>query len=149
LVEEIWVNVAEATKITGYNLDHVRRLARENWRLPEDQRRIRVRKDDHAYAIWLPDLINYVERRIPPLIQDADLSSVEEIWVTAGEAVEATGYSSQYMTRLAMKMQKKPENEREIQLRKRSNRYEMWLPDLLAYMLNTKLGRPAKHKLTD
>jgi hypothetical protein len=65
LVEEIWVNVEEGAQRTGYNIDHVRRLARENLRLPEDERLMRVRKETRAYEIWLPDLINYVERRIP------------------------------------------------------------------------------------
>jgi hypothetical protein len=146
LAEEIWVSVAQATQITGYNLDHVRRLARENWRLPEDQRLLRVRKEGHAYAIWLPDLINYVERRIPATLQNIDLSSVEKIWVNAHEAAQATGYNPQYITRLAMKMQKKPESEREIQLKKRSNRYEMWLPDLIAYHLKIGFGPQGKHK---
>jgi hypothetical protein len=145
-VEEIWVNVEEGARRTGYHLDHVRRLARESWRLPEKERHIRVRKDGYAYAIWLPDLINHLERRIPEDMQDDSLTSVEEIWVNSGEAAQVTGYSPQYITRLAMKMQKKPEQEREINLRKRSNRYEMWLPDLMGYMRTTKLGRPSKDK---
>jgi hypothetical protein len=133
LAEEIWVNVARATQITGYNLDHIRRLARENWRLPENRRRIHVRKDDHAYAIWLPDLVNYIERRLPPLMQDVDLSSVEETWVNASEGAEITGYHQDYLSTLATQMLEKPENEREIRVKKRSTGSEMWLPDLMAY----------------
>ena len=58
-VEEIWVNVTEATEITGYHRDHIRGLARNNWRLPEAERLIRIRKRSNGYDIWLPDLINY------------------------------------------------------------------------------------------
>lgn len=143
LVEEIWVNVEEGAERTGYHLDHVRRLARESWRLPENQRFIRVRKDDHAYAIWLPDLINYAQNRVLNTPLDDELV-VEEIWVNVEEASQATGYSRQYITRLAMKMQKKSEEEREIQLKKRSNRYELWLPDLIAYKRKVGHGPQAR-----
>jgi hypothetical protein len=112
--QEVWVNVEEGAKITGYHLDHVRRLARENWRLPEAERLIRVRKDGHAYAIWLPDLVNYVERYVPVTASNGDHS--QETWVNAAEGAKATGYNRQYMTRLAIKMAKKPDGEREIKL---------------------------------
>jgi hypothetical protein len=134
LAEEIWVNVARATQITGYNLDHVRRLARENWRLPENQRRIRVRKDDHAYEIWLPDLIDYIERRTPAFIPAIDLSWVEKIWVNTSEGAEITGYSRGYLSTLASQIWNKPEDEREIRIKKRlGGHYELWLPDLIAH----------------
>jgi hypothetical protein len=58
-VEEIWVNTNEAAEITGYFYTHVRKLARDNWNLPEDQRVIRVRRRVERYEIWLPDLIKY------------------------------------------------------------------------------------------
>jgi hypothetical protein len=58
-VEEIWVNVTEGAELSGYNADHVRLLARDNWRLPEAQRLIKVRKRTNGYDIWLPDLIRY------------------------------------------------------------------------------------------
>jgi hypothetical protein len=60
--EEIWVNVTEGTEITGYNRDHVLKLARDNWNMPEDQRLIRIRKRSHGYDIWLPDLMRYINR---------------------------------------------------------------------------------------
>lgn len=60
-VEEIWVSATEGSEITGYHRDHVQRLARENWRLPEGERIIRVNKRRHGYEIWLPDLINYID----------------------------------------------------------------------------------------
>jgi len=61
VAEEIWVNTIEGADMTGYNPDHVRELARNNWKLPEDQRLIRVRKRANRYDIWLPDLINYID----------------------------------------------------------------------------------------
>jgi hypothetical protein len=60
-VEQIWVNVTEATGITGYSRVHVQKLARDNWKLPEAQRLIRIRKRSSGYDIWLPDLVNYIE----------------------------------------------------------------------------------------
>lgn len=59
-VEDIWVNVTEAAEITGYSRIHVLRLATHNWRLPEDERLIRLRKRSNGYDIWLPDLRNYI-----------------------------------------------------------------------------------------
>ena len=61
-------------------------------------------------------------------------SPVEAVWVNATEAAEITGYSPLYVTRLARRIYKKPEAEREIQIMKRSNRYDLWLPDLIAYI---------------
>jgi len=59
--QETWINTTEAADITGYNVEHVRKLARENWRLPEDERIIRVRFRSNRYDIWLPDLQKYIE----------------------------------------------------------------------------------------
>jgi hypothetical protein len=59
-VEEIWVNVTEGAAITGYHPDHVRKLARDNWRLPEEKRFIKTLKRSSGYDIWLPDLVNYL-----------------------------------------------------------------------------------------
>src|SRR5262249_53587835 len=133
LVEEIWINVEQGAERTGYHLDHVRRLARESLRMPENERLIKVRREGHAYEIWLPDLINYVEKRIPASLENLDLSSVEQIWVNTSEAAEATDYSRGYLSMLALKMYQKPESEREIRTKRRANGYEMWLPDLIAY----------------
>ncbi|HEX2620337.1 MAG TPA: hypothetical protein VHL11_09325 [Phototrophicaceae bacterium] len=56
-----WVNVTEGAEITGYHPDYVRKLARDNSRLPEEERVIKVRQRSHGYQIWLPDLRNYIE----------------------------------------------------------------------------------------
>ncbi|MEO8607185.1 MAG: hypothetical protein ABI690_04855 [Chloroflexota bacterium] len=58
-VEEIWVNVSEGAEISGYNSDHVRLLARNNWKLAEADRFIKIRKRSNGYDIWLPDLMRY------------------------------------------------------------------------------------------
>ena len=58
--QEIWVNTNEAAEITGYNHEHVRKLARDNWNLPEEERTIRVRRRVGRYDMWLPDLIGYL-----------------------------------------------------------------------------------------
>jgi hypothetical protein len=144
LVEEIWVNVQQGAEKTGRHIDHIRRLARESWRLPEDQRPIRIRKDGHPYLIWLPDLVNYVEKRIPVTMQKLDLSDVEKTWVSATEAAEITGYNRDYLSKLAGDMSRKPEGEREIRTKKRPHGMEMWLPDLVAY--THKVGRGSKKR---
>jgi hypothetical protein len=59
-VEQIWVTVTEGAELTGYSRDHVQKLARENWKLSEDERLIKIRKHSSGYAIWLPDLMNYI-----------------------------------------------------------------------------------------
>ena len=61
LVDEIWVSSTEGAEITGYHRDYVQRLARNNWKLPEEERLIRVHKRLHGYDIWLPDLVKYIE----------------------------------------------------------------------------------------
>src|SRR5262245_17189770 len=73
-------------------------------------------------------------------------STTKEIWVNAGEGAEATGYSREYVTKLAMRMAAMPEDERKIRLKKRANRYELWLPDLLNYVENIGHGPKAKRK---
>jgi hypothetical protein len=148
LVEEIWVNVEQGAERTGYNVDHIRRLARENMRLPEDERLMRVRKENRAYEIWLPDLINYVERRIPYTVDDLDLDSVEKIWVNTAEAAEYTGYNRGHLSLLGMQMWEKPESEREIKTKKRTSGYEMWLPDLVVYTHKIGRGPQKKRKIS-
>jgi hypothetical protein len=61
MTEEIWVNSTEGAEITGYHRDHVQELARNNWKKPETERLIRVRKRTNGYDIWLPDLVRYIE----------------------------------------------------------------------------------------
>jgi hypothetical protein len=143
LAEEKWVSVAEATQITGYNHDHVRRLARENWRLPQDQRRIRVRMEGQAYAIWLPDLVSYFGEGDNGDVQNPE----EQIWVNTTEGEEATGYNRAYLSQLAGKMWAKPESEREIRTKKRAGGYEMWLPDLLRHKQKGRRGPKKNRKL--
>jgi len=144
LVEAIWVKVEEGAQRTGRHVDHVRRLARENMRLPEDKRLVRVRKESRAYEVWLPDLVNYIEKRIPATQQNLDLSKIEETWVNAAEAAEITGYHRDYTSKLAMTMARMPEAEREIRIKERSTGREMWLPDLVAYV--GKIGRGPKKR---
>jgi hypothetical protein len=59
--QEIWVNVTEAAALTGYNRDHMRKLATKLWKLPEDERPVRLRKRSSGYDIWLPDLMAYIQ----------------------------------------------------------------------------------------
>jgi hypothetical protein len=61
-VEDIWVSTSKAAKITGYNQEYVRKLARDNAKLTEADRLIKVRKGKRSYDLWLPDLLNYVEK---------------------------------------------------------------------------------------
>ncbi len=129
LVEEIWVTVEEGAERTGYNVDYVRRLARNNIRLPEAERSLRVRRDTHAYAIWLPDLMNYSQKVENGHPQNPD----DEIWVNTAEAAEITGYNQSYLSQLASRMWDKPEGEREIKTKRRGGNFEMWLPDLLRH----------------
>jgi hypothetical protein len=58
----------------------------------------------------------------------------QEIWVLTTEGAEVTGYNGQYLKKLAQRMSKLPEDERDIKIRKRVGRYELWLPDLLRYI---------------
>jgi hypothetical protein len=67
-------------------------------------------------------------------MSDAELENVQSIWVLMGEASEITGYSQQYLGRLAHKMSRMSEAERPIRVRSRAKRYELWLPDLIRYM---------------
>jgi len=58
----------------------------------------------------------------------------EEIWVNTSEGAEITGYDQQYLTRLALKNSRLPEDERLIRVHNRAGRHEIWLPDLLKYI---------------
>ncbi len=60
--QEIWVMTAEGAEATGYNDQYVIKLAQKNWRLPEDERVIKVRKRrGYFYELWLPDLLRYMK----------------------------------------------------------------------------------------
>jgi hypothetical protein len=149
VIEEIWVNVAEGAEKTGFHPDHVRRLARENSRLPEDQRYIRFRKDSHGYAIWLPDLMSYIKRGNHVENPVSNHQAVEEIWVNTIEGAEITGYNADYLQQIARKMWRQPEHERAIKIRNRSRRYELWLPDLMAYIEAARHGPQPKRTKKD
>ena len=62
IVEQIWVNTAEAAEITGYNRQYVMKLAQKIFRQPEAEREVKIqRRPGYGYEFWLPDLIFYVE----------------------------------------------------------------------------------------
>jgi hypothetical protein len=79
--------------------------------------------------------------------QTSDLG-VEEIWVTVTEAAEKTGYNHHTMRKMIWKIAGQPEDKREIQLRKRSYGWELWLPDLFEY-IGEKPGRGPKGKRSE
>jgi len=72
----------------------------------------------------------------------------EQIWVNVTEGSEFTGYNREYIMKLAMKLKRQPENERPIKLRKRSNGWELWLPDLIAWRERPGHGPQRKRKET-
>ena len=63
-----------------------------------------------------------------------EIAPDQEIWVMTTEGAELTGYSREYLERMASKALKLPEDERVIKVRMRARRYELWLPDLLRYI---------------
>ena len=64
-----------------------------------------------------------------------EIAPEQEIWVMTREAEELTGYSSEYVEKLAHKNFRLAEGEQQIKVRKRSRYfYELWLPDLLRYI---------------
>lgn len=66
--------------------------------------------------------------------------SVEEIWVNIAEAAEITGYSVFSIRGVVKRIVKQPEAKREIKLRLRSYRWELWLPDLMKYVVKPGRG---------
>ena len=69
-----------------------------------------------------------------------EIAPEQQIWVTTREGAEVTGYNHQYLEKLSKKIWLLPEDERTIKLRKRSGRYELWLPDLLRYIKEIGYG---------
>ena len=69
-------------------------------------------------------------------MSDAEMEKTEskEIWVDLFEASEMTGYNLESMRKLAYKLAQQDEDERPIKIRKRTSRWEVWLPDLLVYV---------------
>jgi hypothetical protein len=74
-------------------------------------------------------------------------TETQEIWVNVTEAAEITGYFRDHLRKLATRIWKQPEDKREIRLRKRSSGYEIWLPDLLAYIEKPARGPQPKRKI--
>jgi hypothetical protein len=61
-MDDTWVTVTEAAEKTGYHPDYVRKLVIKNWKLPEVEREIPVRRHSYGYMLWLPALIEYVDK---------------------------------------------------------------------------------------
>lgn len=59
--QQIWVTTREGAEVTGYNHQYLEKLANKNWRLPEDERLIKLRKRSGRYELWLPDVLTYIE----------------------------------------------------------------------------------------
>lgn len=80
---------------------------------------------------------------------DMELAKIQpqEIWVDIFEAAELTGYNYESMRSVVKRIAKQPEDGREIRMRKRTSRWELWLPDVYAYL--DKPGRGPKHKNSD
>jgi hypothetical protein len=62
-VAENWVNVTEAAEILGYHRKTVAKLVLATWKLPEDERQLRLQRRSNGYMIWLPDLIQYADQK--------------------------------------------------------------------------------------
>lgn len=58
--QEIWVITPEGAELTGYSREYLEQLARKNWRLPEDERLIKLCKRAGRYELWLPDVLRYI-----------------------------------------------------------------------------------------
>jgi hypothetical protein len=59
--QAIWVTTREGAELTGYNRQYLEKLAKKNWRVPEDERLIKIRNRSRRYELWLPDLLRYIE----------------------------------------------------------------------------------------
>jgi hypothetical protein len=75
-------------------------------------------------------------------MSDAELEKTETqaIWVDLYEAAEITGYSVIGVRKIVQKMNLLSQEEREVNIRKRTGRWELWLPDLLVYISQSKRG---------
>jgi hypothetical protein len=73
---------------------------------------------------------------------DAELEKLDspEIWVDLYEGAEITGYSVVGLRKIAHRMMQLPEEERQVKVRKRTSRWELWLPNLLAYVNQPNRG---------
>lgn len=59
---ESWVNVTEAAKITGFHRDHMRKLVTRLWKIPEEEREVKMIRRSGGYELWLPDLLEYIKK---------------------------------------------------------------------------------------
>lgn len=82
-------------------------------------------------------------------MSDAEREKVEEIWVNTAEGAEITGYNPESLKNLAYKMAQQPEDQRAVKVRKRSNGWEIWLPDLMVYVKRPRPGPPIKRNKSD
>ena len=82
-------------------------------------------------------------------MSEMELEKIEpkEIWVDIHEATELTGYHLESMRKVVHRISRQPEEERDIKMRKRSSRWELWLPDLIVYL--RKPGRGPHRKANE
>jgi hypothetical protein len=80
---------------------------------------------------------------------DEEVNKVEEIWVNTAEGAEITGYNPDSLKNIAFKMAQEPEDQRAVKVRKRSNGWELWLPDLMSYVNRRRPGPVPKGKKSD
>ena len=130
--EQIWVTAKEAAEVTSYHPRSLDRLMRNILLQPQEERAVRIHQDDNGYKLWLPDLINFVAQYGAGRL----LTKAEEIWVNTPEAAEITGYTRDYVQKLARVNWKLPEDQRLIKVRFRANRYDVWLPDLVNFIIS-------------
>jgi hypothetical protein len=69
-----------------------------------------------------------------------EIAPDQEVWVLTGEGADITGYSQEYLEKMANKNWRLPEDDRLIKTRKRRGRYELWLPDLIRYIKEIGTG---------
>jgi hypothetical protein len=62
VVDDSWVNLSEATEITGYNYHSMRKLIFRLSSQPEEEREVKLRKRSTGWELWLPDLIKYLDK---------------------------------------------------------------------------------------
>jgi hypothetical protein len=79
----------------------------------------------------------------------SDIDKIEEIWVNTAEGAEITGYSPESLKNIAHKIAQEPEDQRVIKVRRRSSRWELWLPDLIEYVKRPRPGPILKSKKTN
>jgi hypothetical protein len=77
---------------------------------------------------------------------ESEQIEVEEIWVNTNEAAEITGYNRFSLSKIASMMAQEPEDQRAVKVRKRSNGWELWLPDLMVYVKRPRRGPPIKSR---